>query len=87
MKKKITALVLSAALSLTLLAGCSVSEPSQSSSESSSEIAAVINPLTGEDGFSESAVGKRPVAVMVSNIKQSLPQWGITDADITTDGF
>lgn len=82
MKKKITALVLSAALSLTLLAGCSVSEPSQSSSESSSEIAAVINPLTGEDGFSESAVGKRPVAVMVSNIKQSLPQWGITDADI-----
>ena len=83
MKKRIMAFTLAAALCLTLFAGCNGGgESSQSSSESSSEPVAVINPLTGEDGFSTSAVGKRPVAVMVSNIKQSLPQWGISDADI-----
>lgn len=83
MKKRITALVLAAAVGLTLLAGCNgggdSSESSDSSSESSSALGA-INPLTGEEGFT--AAGKRPVAVMVSNIKQSLPQWGISDADI-----
>ena len=40
------------------------------------------NPLTGEYGFNENAVGKRPVAVMVSNIKAALPQYGIDEADI-----
>ncbi|MBQ7296293.1 MAG: DUF3048 domain-containing protein [Clostridia bacterium] len=40
------------------------------------------NRLTGESGLSEAAVGKRPVAVMVNNIKASLPQYGIYDADI-----
>lgn len=41
-----------------------------------------INPLTGESGYNESAVGKRPVAVMVSNVKAALPQYGVDDADI-----
>lgn len=40
------------------------------------------NPLTGEYGYNESAVGKRPVAVMVNNVKISLPQYGIEQADI-----
>lgn len=42
----------------------------------------VVNPLTGESGFNEEAVGNRPVAVMVSNIKDALPQYGVEDADI-----
>lgn len=42
----------------------------------------IINPLTGEDGYNKEAVGKRPVAVMVSNIKAALPQYGVEDADI-----
>lgn len=40
------------------------------------------NPLTGEYGYNEAAVGKRPVAVMVNNVKISLPQYGIEQADI-----
>ena len=35
------------------------------------------NTLTGKSGLSEKAVGKRPVAVMINNIKASLPQYGI----------
>ncbi len=39
------------------------------------------NPLTGEYGYNADAVGKRPVAVMINNIDQSLPQYGIGSAD------
>lgn len=41
-----------------------------------------VNPLTGEKGFDAEAVGKRPAAVMVNNIKVSLPQYGIAQADV-----
>lgn len=41
-----------------------------------------INPLTGIDDLSEEAIGKRPVAIMINNIKKALPQYGILDADI-----
>ena len=41
-----------------------------------------MNLLTGLPTLSEQAIGKRPVAVMVNNIPQSLPQYGISDADI-----
>jgi len=42
-----------------------------------------INPLTGlEDGISDEALARRPVAIMVSNSYDSLPQWGISRADI-----
>ena len=76
-KAKILAVCLCAALSLSVFAGCQASEEpsdsnSQPSSFESSKPEPVINPLTGEDGFSPDAVGQRPVAVMVSNIKDSL---------------
>lgn len=86
MKRKILPLLLTALLCLTLLGGCQNTDESSGSSSSSSvpdpEPVYVLNPLTGEDGFAESALGKRPVAVMVSNVKQSLPQWGIGEADL-----
>lgn len=41
-----------------------------------------INPLTGESGYNAAANGKRPVAVMVNNLKGALPQYGIEQADI-----
>ena len=42
-----------------------------------------VNPLTGEcDGISDAALTRKPVAVMVNNIKTALPQWGISQADI-----
>lgn len=48
-----------------------------------------VNPLTGEAGYSDSAIGKRPVAVVVENEYSSSgvrPQWGIDKADIILEG-
>ena len=42
-----------------------------------------VNPLTGlMDGLSEEAASRKPAAVMINNLKQSLPQLGISQADI-----
>ena len=42
------------------------------------EPAGPLNPLTGlEDGVDEETAARIPVAVMVSNSYNSLPQWGI----------
>lgn len=63
-------------------------ESSSSVSEESSEESEPdtpegnINPLTGLYDLSDSAVGKRPVAIMINNIKKALPQSGISEADI-----
>lgn len=40
------------------------------------------NRLTGLDNLSKAAKGKRPVAIMINNIRQSLPQYGIAKADL-----
>ena len=40
------------------------------------------NLLTGWGNLSEKAIGKRPVAVMVNNVEDALPQYGIAQADI-----
>lgn len=40
------------------------------------------NLLTGLNTLSDEAVGKRPVAVMVNNVNDALPQYGISDADV-----
>lgn len=45
-------------------------------------LSAEKNPLTGERGLSAAAVGKRPVAVMVNNVRAALPQYGIASADV-----
>lgn len=66
-----------------------VSEPVSSEPESSEEVSSEPetvegnqNPLTGLYDLSEDAVGKRPVAIMINNIKIALPQSGISQADI-----
>ena len=42
-----------------------------------------VNPLTGLcDGISDEALEHRPVAVMINNMIDALPQWGISQADI-----
>lgn len=40
------------------------------------------NLLTGIDDLTQEAIGKRPVAVMINNVEDALPQYGITKADI-----
>ena len=49
------------------------------SSEPEKEV--YYSPLTGEAGYDESLLLNRPVAVMVNNIEQSLPQRGISKAE------
>ena len=44
--------------------------------------AANQNLLTGIDDLSKEAIGKRPVAVMVNNVEDALPQYGIGEADV-----
>ncbi len=43
---------------------------------------AQTNRLTGLRTLSQEAQGKRPVAIMINNVKASLPQYGIAAADI-----
>ena len=89
MKKKylITALIFILALSF-VLTGCS-SKQEPETTTTTTEVTTTeapppvyYNPLTGRSGASESSVGNRPVAVMINNIKASLPQYGIYKADI-----
>lgn len=44
-----------------------------------------LNRLTGLNDLTDGAVGKRPVAVMVNNVKAALPQYGTAEADIIFD--
>lgn len=46
----------------------------------------VRNPLTGEAGYNENAVGKRPIAVVVENAAGARPQYNITSPDIIVEG-
>lgn len=58
------------------------SSSSAASSEADPQHQGLKNPLTGVYDLPAEASGKRPYAVMVSNIKQSRPQWGIASPDI-----
>ena len=60
------------------------SEPEESSEpEPEAEVdIGLRNPLTGEADFSETAVGMRPVTVMINNIGMALPQRGLAAADV-----
>ena len=40
------------------------------------------NILTGIPSLTSEAIGKRPVAVMINNVKAALPQYGISAADV-----
>ncbi|MGN0457472.1 MAG: DUF3048 domain-containing protein [Eubacterium sp.] len=47
------------------------------------------NPLTGEGEYNESAIDKRPVAVVVENeysTESVRPQWALSEADIVLEG-
>lgn len=46
----------------------------------------ITNPLTGEAGYNESAVGKRPIAVVVENSSAARPQYNMDTPDIIVEG-
>lgn len=90
--KRLWLILLAVVMIMSCFVGCKgkngtdTSESSDQSSTSNSTTEAPksgnINLLTGLSGLSDKAVGKRPVAIMVNNIKVSLPQYGIGSADI-----
>ncbi len=53
-----------------------------SESEAEGKIRINVNPLTGVNDMSEEGMGKRPVAVMINNVDDSMPQYGIEQASI-----
>lgn len=65
------------------------SEATSSNSKSAIETGdGIINPLTGIKGLSESAVGKRPVAIMINNISVAQDiQAGLSKADIIYEAY
>lgn len=55
--------------------------PSEEVSPSPEPVSPYVNPLTGE-AMAESAVGQKPLAIMLNNIKAAMPQQGNSQADI-----
>lgn len=88
MKKKHLIITLVFVLLFTcIFTGCSggTTEPETTTTEVTTTEApppVYYNSLTGRSGASETSVGSRPVAIMINNIKASLPQYGIYKADI-----
>ena len=58
------------------------SEKEEEAEETQEDIPANQNLLTGIPDLTEEAIGKRPVAVMVNNVQDALPQYGVSKADI-----
>ena len=89
MTKRLFALLLCLALSLTALAGCGGGGNDEGGSQPAAAPPAPTatpepydpNPLTGEAKGSD-YVAVRPVAIMINNIAQARPQRGINDADV-----
>ncbi len=81
--------LLSAAV-LFAFSACGNEEPETTAPETTTKVTTtkapepeiIVNRLTGIDDLSEKAIGKRPVAVMINNLKGALPQYGVSDADL-----
>lgn len=88
---KIVSIILAMTFMVLSFASCKgkdydkTNDPSASQTEGPS-YPANINPLTGLE-LSESASGKRPVAIMVENSPDARPQWGLSTPDIVLEGL
>ena len=60
--------------------------PQQEVQETQPQVSQTINPFTGETGYDDTMVGKRPVSIVVENSPAARPQWGITTPDIIMEG-
>lgn len=87
--KKILALMLALSMGI-IFASCTPAQSGNNSSDTASveggneseQNKTAFNHLTGENTLAQSAVDKRPIGVMINNIKASLPQRGIANADL-----
>ncbi len=87
--KRILALMLALSMGI-IFAACTPAQSGNNSSDTASveggnegeQQKLAFNHLTGEYTLAKTAVDKRPIAVMINNIKASLPQRGIANADL-----
>lgn len=84
MKKSISLIL--AAIMVFALFGCSAKEEPTKTTVTTTQPPAVVNPLTGEEGYNKNAVDVRPVAIVVENTPSARPQWGISTPDIIVEG-
>ncbi len=83
--KKVLSLILALSLAIGIFTACGKGDDSTPAEPSEPEIVEpdyFPNLLTGELRADDYPVGQRPVAIVVNNIKGSMPQRGINDADI-----
>lgn len=64
----------------------STTKPEESTTEAQNVLPENVNSLTGKADLSASAIGARPIAIMVENSPSARPQWGITTPDIVIEG-
>ena len=95
---RIISILLAVSLMICSFVGCNKEEPETPDETSSTtapteepstdnvEIPENVNPLTGLADLSESAIGARPIAIMVENSPAARPQWGISTPDIVVEG-
>ncbi|MCI8293933.1 MAG: DUF3048 domain-containing protein [Hespellia sp.] len=92
MKKRIC-MILMLSLALSILPACSKKEEPKPEPKVTKEEEPAAEPepevipenqnlLTGVPDLTDGAIGKRPVAVMVNNIPEAMPQYGVEKADI-----
>lgn len=90
---KILSIVMVLTLIVTCFASCKGKEydktgevSSTATTEPATEtIPKNLSPLTGLE-ISESAIGNRPIAIMVENSPDARPQWGLSTPDIVLEG-
>jgi Protein of unknown function (DUF3048). len=82
--KKVLSVLLSLTLVFALFASCGKDNPQSEISDTPEVVEPDYFPnlLTGELRSDDYPVGQRPVAIVVNNIRGSMPQSGINDADI-----
>lgn len=94
--KRVITVALSSMLVVSMLTGCSKAanegEPStDTSSQGNNEVSSplpssepepLLSPLTGVSISDRSALTRRPIAIMINNIKPALPQKGIAEASV-----
>lgn len=90
MKKHIS-IILACLMLLCVFASCSKEEPAPTTTTTTTTETTTVapneaNPFTGDADFKKSAVGVRPVAIVVENHPQARPQWAIGSSDIIVEG-
>lgn len=93
---KIVSIIMALSLMMLTFAACN-DEPNYEPDDSSTTTTTTeptsqalpknINPLTGKADLSDSAIGARPIAIMVENSPSARPQWGMSTPDVILEGM